>query len=282
MSQPNMPTMSDAPASLDAATLDSLFPADPVSTTATTQPTPAPPPTATTPTPNEPFIKGNKTVYKTREEAIEGVDRKDALIDELRQRYSLATGIDPITQRPLAASPQASDNYATNPQKWFDDLSKAKDAETLAAVQSKFFMDTLQPYVPTLAHATKTQAMADVKNEIPDFENIYKSPDFKATLDATPSLREAIETAEGNVKFHSRLPDLYKTAYLVHQGIRLPELLKQAAPTNTPTTVRTTNNPTSVPPPDSGPTAQLDLSTPEGRKAIIAQAENTGLNRRPW
>lgn len=261
--------------SLSAEAMAELFPDSPPATPQTPQiPVPQAPAAPQAPAPDEPFLKAGDSVYNSREAAEEGTRQKDALIAQLRQQYALTTGIDPISRQPIVAnSPQATDNYQLNPKKYFEDLQKSKTPEDLAQVQQKFVMDTIQPYVPSIASVTRTQARQQVEAEIPDFTNFYGTPDFRKTLETTPSLKEAIETAEGDVRFHTRLPDLYKTAYLVNKGIQLPELLKkQAAPQN-PSQTPTTNLPTTVAPTETSAPQRPSLTTSAGRKAIIDQFE---------
>jgi hypothetical protein len=280
--------MNDAPASLDSKTMDELFPAEPSAPPQAASPESQPPeqpPAQPAATPDEPFIKGSRTVYKTREAAVEGLNSKDTLIEELRQRYSLATGIDPITRQPVGnQTPQASDNYDLNPKKYLADLQAATKAEDLAQVQKKFLWDSLQPIAPVIMQATKANAIQRLKAEVPDFETFHNSAEYQTTLERTPSLKEAIETAEGDIRFTSRLDDLYKTAYLVHQGIQLPELLKRQSSTTQPPATRPTNTPTTLAPDPNGirTTSAADLQSREGRKSIIEQFEKSGRDKLPW
>jgi len=288
MPEPNVPDLRGAPAQLDQATLDSLFPAEPTPVQVQPVQPPATPNAAAQPQPTQvqtdaPYLKGAKSVYKTAEAATEGINQKDALIEQLRQQYSLATGVDPITKQPLqSTTPQAVDNYVTNPDKYLSDLQGAKSAAQLAQVQNKFIMDSLQPIAPAISAATRSSALNQTKASIPGFENFYGSTEYASTLDQTPSLKEAITAAEADIRYHSRLQDLYKTAYLVHQGIALPELLKKQTPTQTQPQSRPTNTPSMPTAPEATATLSNDLSSKEGRKAIIAQWEQSGLVNKPW
>ena len=258
--------LSKAPGGLDDATFDSLFPAEPTQKviapvqqaqntqgtqqtqqTQTTQ-------TATQATVTEPFIKGDKSVYKTADAAIEGINQKDALIEQLRQRYALTTGIDPITGQPVGQATQPlNDDYTQNPNKYLDDLySAAKQGgpQAYTQVQQKLIMDTLKPFAPALNSLAKGQALESVAQSNPEAAKFVTTPAFQKTMDANPDLASAIATAESDYRFHSRLPGLYKLAHLAGQGMQLPELLKaNASQTQTQQTqVRTTAQQTTLTP----------------------------------
>src|SRR6266403_454493 len=258
--------LSKAPGGLDDATFDSLFPAEPaqkvvapvqqVSTPQGTQQTQQTQTTqtATQATVTEPYIKGDKSVYNTSEAAIEGINQKDALIEQLRQRYALTTGIDPITGKPVGqATKQLNDDYTQNPNKYLDDLySAAKQGgpQAYTNVQQKLIMDTLKPFAPALNSLAKNQALESVSSGNPEAAKFVASPAYQKTMDANPDLASAIATAESDYRFHSRLPGLYKLAHLAGQGMQLPELLKaNASQTQTQQTqVRTTAQQTTLTP----------------------------------
>lgn len=258
--------LSKAPGGLDDATFDSLFPAEP------TQKVVAPAQqvqqnqgaqqtqsnqtnqTAIQATDSEPFIKGEKSVYKTKDATVEGLNQKDALIETLRQRYALTTGIDPITGQPVGqAGPQVSDDYGQNPNKYLDDLyaaAKQGGPQAYTQVQQKLIMDTLKPFAPALNSLAKAQALETVSHDNVEAAKFVTTPVFQKTMEANPDLASAIATAESDYRFHSRLPGLYKLAYLAGQGMQLPELLKaNASQTQTQTQqVRTTAQQTTLNP----------------------------------
>lgn len=289
MTQAPLPTridMSDAP--VDFSTLDELFPPDPV--LASPQSTPADvQQTSQTPAPpavnqDEPFVRGSNSVYKTREAAVEGINAKDAVIEQLRQQYTLVTGIDPLTKQPHRAQPE-NDNYATNSKAYADALRAAQTDAQLAAVQQKLIMDTIQPLAPALSGVTRDAATRQTRESLPDFDAFYNSAEYKATLEQVPSIRQAIETAENDIRYHPQLPELYKTAYLVSRGMQLPELLKRTS-ANSATSISPAGRPTATP---TTPTPQLDTSsaqrtvrTSQGRKAIIADFESKNKQVLPW
>ena len=277
--------LQDAPISLDNATLDALFPAEPVTTVATTQPSSpvnaTPSASATTQTvtqSDEPYLKGNESIYKTREAAQRGLDEKDALIKQLRQSYSLATGVDPITKQPInAIAPQGNESYVLNPKKYVDDLQGAKSPEQLAKVQQKFVFDTFAPIAPAISSMTRNAALKQVSDQLPDFNAFYGSAEYKATLDANPDLKEAVEMSESDIAFHPRLAGLLKLTYLTNKGMQLPELLKKAAAPQTQTPTRTTITPsTSAPTEYTTSNEAPSLNSKAGRQAIIDQFEKGG------
>ncbi len=289
--------LNNAPAALDDATFDSLFPAEsnsqavqsvqqvtqPAGTQATQQTTQTQP-VATQTQPDAPYLKGNSSVYKTSEAAIEGINQKDALIEQLRQRYALTTGIDPITGQPVGqgAAPAVNENdYYDNPDRYLQDLYKAAkstDPSAYRDVQAKFVYDSLKPLQPVVQQAARTQALAAAATDNPEVAKFVGTPAYQKTLDANPDLKGAVTTAEQDYRWHARLPGLYKLAYLTGQGMQLPELLKaQTSQTQTTQTQqpRTTVQPvTSTLPRTSS--AQPNMRTIDGIRAIIAEQEAKG------
>jgi hypothetical protein len=284
--------LSAVQAALDPNVLNELFPAEPATTVATTTPAATTPATTTpqvtpqtvTQTPDEPFLKGNESVYKTREAAQRGLDEKDALIKQLRQSYSLATGVDPITKQPLnAIAPQGNESYVLNPKKYVSDLQDAKSPEQLAKVQQKFVFDTFQPIAPAISSMTKNAAIKQVADTLPDFNTFYGGQEYKATLDANPDLKEAVEMAESDIAFHPRLAGLLKLTYLTNKGMQLPELLKKAAtPQTQAQPVRSLTPSTSAPAEYTTSNEAPSLGTKAGRQAIIDQFEKSGNASKLW
>jgi hypothetical protein len=294
------------PASLDDATWDSLFPADGTQTVvAPTQQVKTQPvgtqlqgqtqtQTQTNTQTTEPFLKGTKSVYKTPEAAVQGLNQKDALIDQLRQRYALTTGLDPITNQPVgqALQPQVDqNNYAANPTKYMDDLfaSTKVGPEAYARVQSKFIMDNLSPLAPLIAESAKAQALTSVAKDNAEIPKFIGTEDYQATLEANPDLKIAVTTAESNPDFHSRLPGLYKLAYLTGQGMQLPKILAAATVnTNTSTQTQTTQQVrTTMQNPSLGPStqatgAQASFKDIGGIREVIRQMESKGVNLTSW
>ena len=288
--------LNNAPSPIDDATFDSLFPADGTSQVTAPQapqnqpgqPTaPSAPaaPNAPAPAPSAPFIKGSKSVYNTAEAAVEGINAKDALIEQLRTRYALTTGIDPITGQPVQAqnTPPQNNNYYENPQKYLDDLYKAAKEggpQAYRDVQAQFMLDTLSPLTPMINRMAREEAIGKVSTEIKDVASVIGTPAYQAALDANPDLKEAINTAESDFRFHSRLPGLYKIAYFTSKGTQLPEILRANATQVTPNlnsqpqNIRPTAQPSTPAPPQR--TAPPSLRTIEGIRATIADAESRG------
>ena len=289
--------LGQSPAGLDDATFDSLFPAEPsqhatqpvqqATATQGTQPTTQ----TTTQTTQEDqfFLQGDKSRYKTAQDAAEGLNQKDALIEQMRTRYALVTGIDPITGKAVSANgqPQAEVDYATQPDKYLDDLynaAKKGGPEAYRDVQQKFIMDTVKPLQPILQKAARDQAVETLSVEIPAAKGFVGSANFTKALEANPDLKQAIAIGETDHRFHSRLPGYYKLAYLTAQGMQLPELLRaQATQTNSTSQtqqvqaqpVRTTVQPQTA----SSPTQQASrpsFRTIEGIRATIADMEARG------
>ena len=291
MSQaPTSVSLADSPSALDSETLNQLFPSDSPTSTASVQPQATPEPQQTVLAPvqsptNEEYLAGESSRYKTREAATQGLNEKDRLIAQLRQQYSLATGVDPITKQPLAQrAPAPDENYLSNPDKYLKDLSAAKSAQDLTRVQTKLVLDTLQPLQPLITSSAKQQALEQTKSQYQDFGSFYGSQEYTQVLEKTPSLKEAIDMAEGDYRFHNRLPDLYSTAYLVRNGMRLPQVLQEQAarpqPQATPAP-RQSVTPTTPPPP--APSSPIGLNSPEARKALIAQFEGQqGFDTKTW
>jgi hypothetical protein len=292
--------LSDAPGGTDPLSFEALFPPDPPivnpQTTMGSSPMAEASPAATTPgstAPSEPFLKApTGTVYNSREAAIEGISQKDALIEQLRQRYSLATGVDPITNRPLQPSntPQAPTSYAQNPDQFIKDLTKSAETATTNPSQyrdtmAKFVMDVLEPIAPAITELSQHRAIEQVSSEIKDFDKFKASADYTRTLEKSPQLAQAISQAENDPRMARQLPEFYRLAYLSALGSKVPELVMSQQNGNQNNIninqpIRTTTPVSTPAPPLAGPAP--DLTTREGRKAIIAAAEAKGMNDVKW
>ena len=288
--------LGQSPAGLDDATFDSLFPAEPsqaiqpaqqVAATQETQQTQQP---VTQQTQNGFFLQGDKSVYKTAEDATRGINEKDAVIEQLRQRYALTTGIDPITGKPVGFNgpTQEAVDYSLQPDKYLDDLynaAKKGGPEAYRDVQSKFIFDTVKPLQPILQKAARDQAVETLTLEIPGAKSFVGTPNYTKALENNPELKQAITIGETDHRFHSRLPGLYKLAYLTAQGMQLPELLvAQATKTQTTpqtqqtqtTPVRTTVQATNLSP-STTQAARPSFKNIEGIRAVIADMEGKGV-----
>jgi len=274
---------------------DSLFPAEP---TVAAQPQAAPQqpeaaaqpvqPAPQTPAPpaDEAFITGQRTVYKTREAAVEGINQKDALIENLRQRYALTTGIDPITQQPVGAAPARpqQSNYVQDPERWVKDAASALqrgDVNAYRDAQAKFVYDLLEPVLPAIQGTLEERAVKELETEIKDIRAFVSGNEYQAAMNGNPELRDAIEFAKADIRYAPRLAGLYKLAYRTSQGMRLPELLEANRSQSSAQPQVRTSTPSSTPAPPS-PAPTPSLNTKEGRRAIIEAFENSSAANAPF
>lgn len=274
---------------------DELFPAGdtPVAQGATTPqggtPAPAapvPPPQPAAAAPAAPVITTKTgTVYKTVDEAIKGIEHKDTVIADMRSRMILATGIDPLTGQPALpqSTVQQPKNYLQDDgTAFYTDLVAAankNDAKGVFNAQTKLIFDALAPLAPVMNSFAKQQAVQQLSAELPDAKEFIGSENYTKALDETPELKQAIAAAESDFQHHSRLPGLYKVAYRISQGLRLPEILK-AQPQQPSQPVRQTTAASTLTPTDSH-SAQPSMRTKEGRAALRAQLEAKGVADMP-
>src|SRR5574338_242928 len=231
------------------------------------------------------------TVYKTAEDAVEGIAHKDNLIAQMREESIKRTGYDPIAKKQVSQpethrtpEPQASSNqpvvYSQSPKQFWDDLVTAAqkgDYESYMRIQAQLVNEQFAPYAPMIAGFARTAAAEQVSSQFPEFKKFYHSDQYDKTLNAIPLLKEAIGAAESNPQMAQQLEQLYKAAYLAAQGLRLSE-----APTGEPPRVATpdqqpprqTLSSGQLPPPNTQPRNVYDTSTRDGRseqrKATIA------------
>lgn len=171
------------------------------------------------------------------------------------------------------ATTEEDTSYYRAPGKYFDDLVKAvetRQPEKYLAAQQRLILETLAPYAPAIQAFGRQQAIEEVASDIKDAREFLGSQAYTKAIETLPVLGDAIRAAEQNPQLQMQLPQLYRTAYYVAQGLNLPELLKaQAAPPApaTPPARPTMGATTLTPPTQTAP--QEDLSTTEGRKAII-------------
>jgi len=284
--------LNQSPAALDDVTFDSLFPAEPSQVTqAVQQPTATPVTQTQQPVTQQVksdfFLQGEKSVYKTAEDATRGINEKDAVIEQLRQRYALTTGIDPITGKPVGVQGQTQEtvDYYQQPDQYLDALynaAKKGGPEAYRDVQAKFIFDAVKPLQPILQKAARDQAVETLALELPASKSFVGTPNYTKALDLNPELKQAISISEQDHRFHSRLPGLYKLAYLTAQGMQMPELLRaQATQTQTPTQtqvqpVRTTVQATTTSP-STTQAARPSFKNIEGIRAVIADMEGRGV-----
>lgn len=263
-----------------AVSWEELFPSEaPAGTQAATTPAVTP-----NPSPAAQFELKTKTgsVYKSMEAATKGIEEKDTLIEQFRQRYILERGIDPITNQPVQLASQPR-NYMSDPSSYVNDLTAAankSDSQAIWAAQTKLIFDALAPFAPVMSNLAKQQAVETLSNEIKDFREFIGSENYTQALNDTPDLKDAIQRAEQDYQHHQRLPGLYKVAYRVSQGLRLPEILK-SQPQSAAQPVRQTTAPTTLQPPTQT-TAHASLhGGKEARSALIAKFEAQGMADQP-
>ena len=244
------------------------------------------PPVAAAPTTvADPVIKTKTgTIYKSIEDAVSGIEHKDALIAQLREQVRNNTGKDPLTvQRPDPATPV---NYTENQDKYFEDIAKAVDTKDTAAymrAQQKLIWDSLGPLAPTITSLSKANAERVVSEQIPEFKGFLGSEHYQNIQTESPLLADAIRSAESNPAAAGQLPELYRIAYLANQGRRVPELIQSVRSESAPVQPRPTVQPTTHTPPPSGPPAPApSLNDTAGRKSLIEQMEAKGIGNLKW
>ncbi len=149
------------------------------------------------------------------------INQKDALIDQMRQVITQRTGFDPITGQQVGQAQRPVD-YTQDRQKYMEDLYEAAKTspDAYVDVQQKFVMDTLGPLAPLVTKVSREQAVQTLAKEIPDAGKFVGTPAYQSALASNPELQNAIAVAESDPKWSSRLPGLYKLAYLSGAGMQ--------------------------------------------------------------
>lgn len=276
--------LSDAPGG--DLSLDDIFGDSPKTPTTVESAPSDPPATPQATTPAEPVIKTKTgSVYKSIEDAVTGIEHKDALIAQLREQVKTQTGKDPLSQnRPQPTGPKS---YLDDQEQYFEDIAKAvndKNTKAYMDAQQKLIWDSLGPLAPTITALSKANAERIVSSQIPEFKGFLDSEQFNQLATEAPLLADAIRAAEGNPQAASQLPELYKVAYFASQGRRVPELIQSVRAEAPPVQPRPTVHSSPVPPPATSgtPVAQPSLDTKEGRKALIERMEGKGVMDLRW
>ena len=260
---------------------DDLFPVEPENLGA-----PQAPPSGTVPqqTPQAPdfLIKSEdgKIVYKTAEEAINGIRHKDELVERYRT-YLQSQGVDPNTLQKKDPEPQVQNpqgpqfKYLGNEDKLFDALSGAVQtqnkkayAQALREYNEEVMQQSFAPVAPFISEVARQRAVREVSKEAPEFVTFQSSAAYNEALDRLPKLKQAIEYAENDFNAAASLPELYKIAYLVSQGMKRPEPVAAApaAPTPAPVARPTLASSTMTPPQPSAPPS---MANADSRKQLI-------------
>jgi hypothetical protein len=226
------------------------------------------------------------SVYKTYEAVTKGIEDKDTLIQQLRERYKAVTGQDPIKPVP---EPER-ESYLQNPTKFAGDLAEAAkngDAPKYQKALLGLMDEYLGPVKPLFQDFARSRAQAQVSSEFKEYDTFRNGSEYNKVLERNPILANAIQGAEQDFRYSSQLPELYRLAYESYTSRRMPELV-QAAQTTAATTTQTAR-PATVQSSTLAPTnpvtqkseAEL-LRTPEGRKELIARFKAQGLDDQPW
>lgn len=250
------------------------------------------------------------TIYKSKEDAVKGIEHKDTLISQLRQFAMERTGIDPLTgqpvqqqfqqpqmQQPQQMQPQQQQpqGYLNNPQQYFQDLYQAyanNDPQGYFAAQQRLIQEQTQsqmeqqyaPYIGILMEQSKSNAVAKVSGEVADFNKFHGSNSYRETLQKFPALAQAISVSENNIQYAPQLGDLYKMVHQLHQAATLPELIKQQQAAISPQLpVRPTTQSTSIMPPQTVSIPRNpNLTDSDQRKAVIEAFERSGKADATW
>lgn len=228
------------------------------------------------------------SVYKTLDAVTKGIEEKDTLIQQLRDRFRAVTGADPLRPQEQPPQPQ-SGNYLSNPARFAEDLASAakegnaaKYRDTMVGLMEEYF----GPAKPLIQEFARSRANEQVRNEFSDFDKFRTSDDFGKVLARNPALGNAIQAAETNIGFSHQLPELYRLAYESFTARRLPELVQAAQQTAASPTqsVRPTVQSNSLTP--ANPVTQRNdqemLRTTEGRKELISRFRAMGLEDHSW
>lgn len=261
--------------------LDDVFtnPENPQPVTQVQQVVEQPPVQAPVVTPTEPYLKTSTgTVYKSADDAVKGIEHKDALIQKLRDEAIQRTGIDPVTGQPVRRAESVVD-YTKDGTKFLTDLSEAAkkgDPNAYAQVQTKFVQDVMAPYAHLITGAAKSQAEEAVSAKYSDFRQFARSDDYSRTLDENPVLRDSIAAAERDPSQVTYLQSFYDMAYKLNTARKVPEIVKAAPAVVTQARPTVTS---SVPPapPSAVRTVAPSMETSESRSALIKQFESQGI-----
>lgn len=181
------------------------------------------------PAPDEFFIEGEQSRYKTAEETVTGLNEKDRVIAQLREEASARTGVDPLSGQPDPNAPQAPVNFLEDSDAYLKALAEAAQAgnsQAYLGANLQLIGEVLGPYAPLLQEAAKSRAVETMRATNPDFGEFVVGEDYSSTLAEAPVLAEAITAAEADPRLAGSLPDLYKLAYLANAGRKAPDVIQ--------------------------------------------------------
>lgn len=265
--------------------------------------------------PQPPFLKAGETVYNTAEDAVNGVAHKDSVIAKYRNFLS-QNGLDPNAvlkddyqpqarpqvqqprQEPVNNSPY---KHYNNPN-FYDEVAAAataKDRTTYTQLMGDFANEAIQaalgPWKATLAETNRNRAIRQASVEVPDFQKFIEGPGYKKVVDSFPLYKEMVQIGENDPVAAQRLPEVYKSMYLIYQGMNQNQPGQQvpnATPQNTPIVrQQATLQPSALTPPAPTPNYgqnawaqpianRLKRDSNEARSAVIRDGDQKFQNTR--
>ena len=253
---------------------DSLFPNPELQTALSPQATPSGTTPQQTPQATQPFLKAGETVYNSAEDAATGIAHKDSVIAKYRDFLS-KNGLDPnavLRDEVQATRPQAQPTRDTTPNSpykyygnpnFFDEVASAASARDRAKyteLMGKFAQEAIQanldPWRSTLAETNRFRAIRQVSTEIPEFSKFIEGPGYKKVKESFPLYGEMEQIGENDPVAAQRLPEVYKSMYLIYQGMNQGQPNQQVTTSTVPNTPTVRQQPTLQPSsltPPSGP-----------------------------
>jgi len=231
-----------------------------------------------------PFLRNatGSVVYNSAEDAIRGIEHKDALLEEARRKLQELTGEDAFKKRNQQQQEQHQEvNYGMDAKRYMADLNAAVSTgkeEDVVRVQQKFIMDSLAGYTPMLTEVARSQAIGRVTSEVPDFTKFMGSEDYNKTLDAFPLLRNSIQIAETNPSAAGELSQLYRMAYDTSTGRNMSRIVQEQSQQHAAPPVRPTVSSSPITP--STQTYVPAKTSLERHRQTISQFESNGIEDR--